>query len=72
MDEVDKAFFAVSGRLEQNRAGTIAEDDARGAVFVIDDGRHDVGTDHQNFFVRAAMDELNSRLQGVNESRARR
>src|SRR3954447_25102963 len=71
MNEVDESFFPIRSRLQEDRAGTIAEDDAGSAVLVIDDGRHHVGANDENFFMCAALNELHARLQRINKSGTR-
>ena len=68
--EVDEADFAFFAGFEQDRARAVAEDDAGGAVGVVDDGAHDVGADDEDFFVRAGFDELGADLEGVGEAGA--
>jgi len=66
--EVNEADFAFFAGLEEDSAGAIAEDDAGGAVGVVDDGTHDVGADDENFCVCAGFDELGTHLEGVGEA----
>src|SRR6185437_883951 len=68
--EVDEADLAFLTGLEQDCARAVAEEDAGGAVGVVDDGAHDVGADDENLFVRAGFDELGADLQGVGEAGA--
>ncbi len=65
-----RPIFAVSAGLDENSAGAVAEEDAGGAVGVVDDGAHDVGADDEDFFVRAGFDELGADLEGVGEAGA--
>ena len=70
MDVVDEAEFAFFAGLEEDGPGAVAEDDAGGAVGVVDDGAHDVGTDDHYFFVGTGFDEFGSDLEGVGEAGA--
>src|SRR6185369_2088646 len=67
---IDDGRLAVLGRLEQNRAGTVTEDDAGRAVFVVDHGRIHVGADDENLLVGAAFDQLGAGGQSENEAGA--
>src|SRR5258708_35158995 len=69
MDEVDAIVF-VGGRLDQDGARAVAEDNASRAVSVVNDGRHDVCADDQYALVCAALHKLHARLQGVNKGGA--
>ena len=68
--EIDHAQFALRSGLDEDCAGAVAEEDAGGAVGVVDDGRHGVGADDEDFFVLARLDELATHLQGVDEAGA--
>ena len=68
MDEIEDAF-GIGGRgLEEDRARAITEEDAGGAIGVIENGGHHVTADDQNFFVRAAGNELRADGEGVQEA----
>ena len=63
--------FGVRGRgLDEYSAGAIAEENARGAVGVIENGSHYVTADDQCFLVGAAGDELRADGEGVEEAGA--
>ena len=68
MKPASSPFF---GRLDQHRAGAVAEQHAGGAVGVIDDAAHRVGADHQHFLVRAGRHQMRRRGQPVDEIRSR-
>ena len=61
VDEIDQAFGIIFRGLQDDGAGSIAEDHAGGAVGVVDDRRHHVGSDHHDFLVHAGGNELRSR-----------
>ena len=65
---------AVAGvaRLEQHRAGAVAEQHAGGAVGVVDDRRHLVGADHHDLARGAVGDELRGDGQRIEKARAGR
>src|ERR1700722_20670626 len=46
MNEIQNAFVSGSGRFHENRTGTIAKENAGGAVLVIEDGSHHVAADN--------------------------
>jgi hypothetical protein len=45
MNEIQNAFVSGSGRFHQHCAGPIAEENASGAILVIEDGSHHVTAD---------------------------
>ena len=59
-------------RLDQHRAGAVAEQHAGRAVGVVDDRRHLVGADHDDLARGAGLDELLRDRQRIEEARARR
>src|SRR5450432_3836562 len=69
MDKINHAN-PVFGRFQDDGARTVAEQNAGGAVGVVEDGSHHIRADHQNFLVRAGGYELRSGLQGEDKSRA--
>src|SRR5208282_3777170 len=69
VQKVDETDGVVFGGLEQDRACSIAKDDAGGAVGVVDDRRHYVCSDDEHFLVGSGRNELRSRLQGINKRR---
>ena len=70
VEVVDQADFAFFAGLEEDRAGAVAEDDAGGAVGVVDDAGHDVRADDENVLLHAGLDELGADLEGVREAGA--
>ena len=63
---------APSDACEQDDgAGAVTEQDARGSVRVVDDARHDVRADDQRVLVHTVGDELRRRGEGIGEARAR-
>ncbi len=64
--------LAVRARLDQHGAGAVAEHHAGGAVGIVDDGRHLVGTDHHDLLGLAGGDELRGDGDGVDEARTGR
>ena len=69
VQKVNESEGIVFRWFEQDRARSIAEDDAGGAVGVVDDRRHHVRADHQHFLMRSAGDKLRSCLQRVDKRR---
>ena len=67
-----RPYRIIFRRFENNRAGTVAENHAGRAIGVVDDRRHHVGADHQDFLVRSGRNELRARLQRVHERRTSR
>ena len=59
-------------RLDEHCARAVTEQDASGAVLEIEDRRHHVAADHENFLVRAGAHELRAHRERVDETRARR
>src|SRR5581483_10119501 len=72
MNKINDAGRVIFARLQQHCTGTVAKNYASGAVGVVNDGRHGVGTDHQHRLMRAGRNELSAGLKSVNKSRARR
>ena len=70
MEVIDEADFTVSARLEEDGSCAVAEDNAGGAVGVVDDAGHDVGTDDEDLFLHAGLDEFGADLKGVREAGA--
>ena len=62
MKEINEADFALDARLQQDRSRAIAEEDARGAIGVVDDGSHHVRTDDENFLVGTGFHQLRANL----------
>ena len=56
------------GGFDQHGARAIAEQDAGGAVGVIDDAAHGVGADHQHLLVRAGRHQVRADGQAVDEA----
>ena len=71
-DEIDEAqvVFAIAGGLDQHGAGAVAEQDAGGAVGVVDDAAHGIGADDQDLAVRAGGHQVRARGEAVDESGA--
>src|SRR4051794_32437708 len=72
IDLVEKSYkpkVRLVRRLNQERPRSIAKEDAGGAVGVVDDARHRVGTDHQNFAMSSSRDQVGGGRQPINESR---
>ena len=67
-----QAVFALAGRFDQHGAGAVAEQDAGGAVGVIDDAAHGVGADHQHLSVRAGGHQVGAGGGAVDEAGAGR
>ena len=65
---VNHADFVLGCGLDEDTARSVAEEDAGGAVGVVNDGGHGVGANDEDFGVRAGFDELGSHLQGVDEA----
>src|SRR5271155_4279487 len=70
VDEIEDAFGVRGCRFEKDGTGAVAEEDAGGAVGVIENGSHHVTTDDQDFFVGAAGNELRADGEGVQEAGA--
>src|SRR5262250_3044318 len=62
----------VFGGLENYGTGSVAKQNAGGAVGVIQNRRHHISADHQHLLVRARENKLRAHLQGVEKRRARR
>src|SRR5258708_15095067 len=71
MQKINAAQPFVGG-YDQHRARAIAEDHAGGAVGVVDDRRHNVGANDQDFFMRARFHKLHSGLQRIDKTGAGR
>ena len=65
----DAVLFA---RLDEDRAGGVAEQHAGGAVGVVDDRRHLVGADHHDLAEFSGLDELRRDGERIDEAGARR
>ena len=63
--------MGIRTALEHGGTGTVAEEDARVAVFPIDDRGKFFGPDDEHGFVGARHDELLADLESVNETRTR-
>ena len=61
-------YFAA--RLDQYGTGAVAEQDAGRAVRIVDDCRHLVGADDDDFAIRAALDELRRDGERINKAGA--
>jgi hypothetical protein len=70
MAKVDQPNLVLFCGLNQDRTGAIAENDASGAVGVVDDRRHRIGADDQDLGVRTRLDQLSAHLQGVKKTGA--
>src|SRR5260370_18730898 len=70
MKKVYKAGLVSGSGLYQHSPGTIAKNYTGRAIGVINDGRHHVRTDDQNFFVGSCADELYACLQSIDKTRA--
>ena len=71
-DEIDEpqVVLAIAGGLDQDSAGAVAEQDARGAVGIVDDAAHGIGADHEDLPVRAGGHQVRARGEAVDESGA--
>ena len=70
-NEIDVAgVFVLQSRFDEERSGTVSEQDAGGTVCVIDDAAHGVGADHQDLLVGTACDKMRAGVQAVQESGA--
>src|SRR5271156_431630 len=70
VNEIEDAFGVRGCGFDEYGAGTVAEEDAGGAVGVIEDGSHHVTADDQNFFVGSTGDELRADGEGVEKAGA--
>ena len=70
--EIDEAApsSALGGGFDQHGAGAIAEQDAGGAVGVVDDAAHGVGADHQHLLMRAGGHQVGAGGEAVDEAGA--
>src|SRR6267154_2512538 len=57
--------FAILGRLKENGSGAITEQDARGAILVVQNRTHYIASDHDHFSVRTGAYKLRSNCKGV-------
>ena len=60
------------GRFQHDGAGAVAEEDAGGAVGVVDEAGEGVDADHQHALVEPGLDELAAGDEGVDETGAGR
>ena len=72
MDEINDAGRIIIAGFQQHCTGAVAKNYASGAVGIVNDGRHDIGTDDQHRLMRAGRNELGAGLKCVNKSRAGR
>ncbi len=62
--------IAAGDRADDSSAGAISEEDARRAVFPVDDAGQDFCTDDQNIFIHLIFNELGSDDRAVSKARA--
>src|SRR5882762_6164140 len=60
--------FTVLGRLEEDGSSAIAEQDARGAILVVQNRTHYIAADHDHFPVRARAYKLCSNRKGISKT----
>ncbi len=70
MHVIDDSLFPLLRCLEQHGTRAIAEEDAGGAVGVVDHGAERVGADDQHFRLGATLDQLGADLQRVQKTGA--
>src|SRR6266550_23447 len=71
-DERVEDAFAVRGRLNEDRSGTVPENHARRPVGVVDYSRHLVRSYHDHFAALAGGNELAGNRHGIKKTRASR
>ncbi len=69
--EIENAFGVGGCGFDEDSAGAIAEQDAGGAVGVIENGSHHVTANDENFFVCAAGDKLRADGEGIEKAGTR-
>jgi len=67
LDKVEDPVAGLPARLQQDGTGRVAEQDAGGAVWGVDDAAHDVRADHQDPIVAARFHHLGAGGQRKNE-----
>jgi len=72
LHEIQDPVSFLGTRLEQRGSCGIAEQHAGVAILVIDDGAHDIGSDHQDLVVSARLDHLGPRGEGKDKGRTSR
>ena len=71
MLEIEDPFAGARG-LKQHGAGAVAKEHTGGTILIVQNGRHRVAADHQNFLVGARANELRTDGQRVGKAGARR
>src|SRR5690242_7636153 len=70
MKKVDETEPLAIGGFDYDSPCSIAEDDAGGAIAVIDDRRHHIRANHKDALVRSSLDELSTCLECIQKAGA--
>src|SRR5712672_3258439 len=65
--EIENPLAWPSG-LEQDRAGAIAEKDARGAIGIVQNGSHGIASNDHDLLVRSCSDKLRADREGIGKA----